>query len=100
MKPPDEGEKKAPGKAFPVIALSLVLIAGLAGPLRGDEKPKRGDYPRCQEECLSQLRSRMAALSEEYKRTENKLLYEQEVERARYHYDDCIDRCRIRYSVK
>jgi hypothetical protein len=42
----------------------------------------------------------MAQLSESYKKTGDRLSYEEQVEKARSVYDDCIDNCRDRYPVK
>ncbi len=85
-------------KLVPIV-LALVVCAGVAGAAAPD-RPKRGDYPRCQDECLVRLRKTMNELSGEYERTGNRLLYENKVERARGGYDDCIDACRERFPVK
>jgi hypothetical protein len=77
-----------------------VLFAALSLSAHAAEVPRRGDYPRCQEECLDRLKKTMNELSGEYERTENRLLYEKRVEQARGTYDDCIDACRERYPVK
>ncbi len=85
-------------KRLVLIVLALALCAGAA--LAGPDKPRRGDYPRCQDECLLRLKRTMSALSEEYEKTGNRLLYESKVEQARAGYDDCIDACRERFPVK
>ncbi len=82
-----------------LIVLALVLCAGVASSATPD-RPKRGDYPRCQDECLTRLKETMNQLSGEYEKTGKRLLYEKGVEQARYTYDDCIDTCRERYPVK
>lgn len=83
-----------------ILLYVLVLIAGFSVPAHTAERPKRGDYPRCQEECLVRLKKTMAELSAEYEKLGNRLLYENKVEQARGSYDNCIDACRQRYPVK
>jgi hypothetical protein len=79
--------------------LALVLCTGIASAAAPD-RPKRGDYPGCQQECLVRLKKTMNQLSAEYERTGNRLLYENRVEQARVVYDDCIDACKERFPVK
>jgi hypothetical protein len=64
------------------------------------EQSKRGNYPQCQEECLSMLKKRMAGLSESYKNTGKRLEYEASVEEARLDYDLCIVNCKALLPVK
>ncbi len=82
------------------IVVALALCTGLAGVVPAADKPKRGDYPRCQDECVVQLKTNMRISSDDYQKTGNRLLYEQRVEQARGAYDTCIDMCRERYPVK
>ncbi len=81
------------------IVLALVVCGGAVQATASD-RPRRGDYPRCQEECLARLKKTMGDVSGEYEKTGDRLLYENRVEQARYAYDDCIDTCRVRYPVK
>ena len=81
-----------------ILLLCTLLVAlqpGYAG-----EKGTRGDYPRCQEECLSHLNKHMTEASDDYKKTANRLLYAELVGQARDDYDRCIDNCREIYPVK
>lgn len=85
-----------------ILSAILLLFAFSTGlqPAYPNDKPTRGDYPKCQEECLSRLNKRMTELSDMYNKTENKLQYEELVDQARDDYDRCITNCRKIYPVK
>lgn len=83
-----------------IVLLALLLSAAFPTLSNASGKAKRGDYPQCQEECLSRLRKRMAQVSEEYRSKVNRLLYEERVEQARIDYNDCIVNCKEPRPVK
>jgi hypothetical protein len=85
------------------VARTLLLFsfsALLITSSRAAEEPKRGDYPYCQESCVSLLVKRMADLSKEYQKNGNRLSYEEQVGEARSAYDSCIENCREARPVK
>jgi hypothetical protein len=86
-------------KIWPIV-LTFALCAGAAGIGRAAETPKRGDYPKCQETCVLQLKTRMTGLSDDYGKSGNRLVYEERVGQARSAYDSCIDNCREPLPVK
>jgi hypothetical protein len=80
--------------------LALVLYALPVTMSRADEKAVRGDYPRCQEDCLIRLQNRMTQLSEEYRKVGDRLRYQESVERARLDFDSCVENCKELIPVK
>ncbi len=87
-------------KRIAAVLFALVLCTILLTPSNGSEKPGRGDYPQCQDKCVTQLEKRMTDLSEEYKKQGGRLSYEERVEQARSDYDSCINRCKEPLPVK
>jgi|WetSurMetagenome_2_1015567.scaffolds.fasta_scaffold200173_1 hypothetical protein len=83
-----------------VLSFALAMCAAFACTSRASEKPKRGDYPHCQEQCVDQLRERMSKISDDYDKTANRLLYQELVEKARLDYDSCIENCKELLPVK
>jgi hypothetical protein len=83
-----------------IVLLAFAICTTLVWAAGSSDSAKRGDYPACQRWCLDRLEKRMADYFEEYKRTGDKLAYEERVERARLDYDDCITNCKVLIPVK
>lgn len=63
-------------------------------------KAKRGEQPRCQEECLATHSARMKLLSEEYAKIGDKMKYQDAVEDEASRYFRCLTNCRELMQVK
>ena len=57
-------------------------------------KGKRGDVPHCQEECLSSHTGKMKEFSEEYRKTQDWMAYQNGVEKEADNYSTCLTNCR------
>jgi hypothetical protein len=75
---------------FPILVMVSSTIA----------KTKRGEEPRCQEECLATHSASMKLLSEEYLKTDNKMKYQDGVENEASRYFQCLTNCREVLPVK
>ncbi len=87
-------------KNIAVVLLAALLCVSFLSLSHGAENAKRGHYPQCQDNCLAKLEKRMADLSENYKKTGLRLVYEDSVEQARAEYDECIAACKQPLPVK
>jgi hypothetical protein len=87
-------------KRMLIVLTVIVLCATLVWSATNSDTAKRGDYPGCQKWCLDRLEKRMADYAEEYRRTGDKMAYEERVEQARLDYDDCITNCKMPVPVK
>jgi hypothetical protein len=65
-----------------------------------DDRKIRGDYPRCQQECLQELQQGMSRLSEAYVKNGDRLRYEEQVEEVNGVYDRCLRDCKELIPVK
>ncbi len=84
-----------------IVLLALILYTAFMMATDASEPAKkRGDYPRCQTVCLDQLEKRMTELSEGYKKTGDRLAYQERVEQAGLDYDRCIQDCKELLPVK
>jgi hypothetical protein len=61
---------------------------------------KRGDFPRCQEECLHKHRQHMERLIEDGRHTRNGLQFQEQVDREVAEYSACLNDCRELMPVK
>ncbi len=61
---------------------------------------RRGEYPRCQDECLAKLEERMKECDDSYRRKGGRQIYEEQVKAARLAFDECIDRCEYPFPAK
>jgi hypothetical protein len=91
-------------KRYPEISSSLIFAIiysfVVAIPCLATEKPKRGDYPRCQELCVTRLGERLAELAESLRKTGKTLVYENLVEQSKEDFDGCIETCKQPHPVK
>ena len=92
-------------KRFPLptgLALLWVLLLSVAFflPSRVLADTKRGDDPRCQEECLKEHVGKMRLLSEEYTKIRNKIGYQDQVEIELHNYSRCLTNCRDLLPIK
>jgi hypothetical protein len=91
-------------KRFLITALIGLLAASACSCSKAysetQEKPKRGNDPWCQKECLKEHSERMAALEERLSRTGNKLAYQDLVEEEEGRYARCLTNCREVIPVK
>lgn len=62
--------------------------------------PNRGQFPECQEECLKQHTEEMHRVAEKYKKTNESLQYQDDVQNLGLQYEACLDNCRQLYPVK
>jgi hypothetical protein len=86
--------------AGPVLLWILLLFVALFLPTRVLADAKRGDEPRCQEECLREHTAKMGLLSEEYAKSKNKPGYQDQVESELRNYSRCLTNCRELLPVK
>jgi hypothetical protein len=63
-------------------------------------KGKRGDEPRCQNECLKEHSEKMAMLEKSLSKTGDKLAYQKQVEREENRYARCLTNCREVVPIK
>jgi len=69
--------------------------------LKADQlKPQRGDFPKCQETCLSFHRTKMETIINDYVHLQEKISFQDSVDKALTQYKDCIDNCRDPMPVK
>ena len=69
--------------------------------LKADQlKPQRGDFPKCQETCLAVHRTKMETIINDYVHPQDKILFQDSVDKALTQYKDCIDNCRDPMPVK
>jgi hypothetical protein len=73
--------------------LSMLTVIGYAA-------AKRGDAPRCQTECLAQHRSNIEKLMNNYEKTQNKVDFQEHVDKAVEEYRECVENCRELMPVK
>jgi hypothetical protein len=60
----------------------------------------RGDYPRCQQECLAELDKEMAQASDSFSKDKNSFSYEERVEEVNRKYNQCLSNCKKPMPVK
>jgi hypothetical protein len=78
---------------FSLLSTVLTLRADLL-------KPQRGDFPKCQETCLAVHRTKMETTINDYVRLQDKISFQDSVDKALIQYKDCIDNCRDPMPVK
>jgi hypothetical protein len=59
----------------------------------------RGDYPKCQQDCLNQLDKDMKQASDILS-TDGRLIYEDKIEEVNQKYNQCITDCKTPTPVK
>jgi hypothetical protein len=90
-----------PWKKNMVILSFLCALGSLILPTHAfASEPKRGDFPACQEECLRKHKHRLDSAWEDYKKTDDRVAYQDRVETAADTYQSCLNNCRIPISVK
>jgi hypothetical protein len=87
------------GRGF-IILMAILLCIGLLFPPPSYAKPKRGEEPQCQEECLREHCRTMKELSEGLLKTGNRREYQDLVEQAVSSYSSCLTNCREVLPVK
>jgi hypothetical protein len=63
-------------------------------------KEKRGDAPRCQNECLKKHSEKMAMLEKDLSKTGNRFAYQDQVEQEENRYARCLTNCREVVPIK
>jgi hypothetical protein len=84
----------------PVLLWILLLSVAFFLPTGVLADTKRGDEPRCQEECLREHTEKMGLLSEEYAKSRNKPGYQDQVEIELRNYSRCLTNCRGLLPIK
>ena len=77
--------------------LALCVAIALTG---SRAETRRGDAPRCQEECFTHYAAQMKKLVEQFKRTGNKPEYEDMIDQALSAHQECLTNCREPMPVK
>jgi hypothetical protein len=67
---------------------------------RNENKGKRGDEPRCQNECLKEHSEKMILLDKSLSKTGDKLAYQEQVEQEENRYAHCLTNCREVVPIK
>jgi hypothetical protein len=96
----DVSVKRFPLPAAPVLLWVLLLSVAIFLPARVLADAKRGDEPRCQEECLKEHVDKMKLLSKEYTKIRNKIGYQDQVEIELHNYSRCLTNCRDLLPIK
>jgi hypothetical protein len=65
-----------------------------------ENKEKRGDPPRCQNECLKEHSKKMAVLAKDLSKTGNRFAYQDQVEEEENRYARCLTNCREVIPIK
>jgi hypothetical protein len=78
---------------FSLFSILVVVSSTIA-------EAKRGEQPRCQEDCLATHSTRMKLLSEECLKTGDKMKYQDAVEDEASRYFQCLTNCRALLPVK
>jgi len=91
--------KKLPSKELVFFVLLSLLSVHVMVPL-ATAQTKRGEEPRCQEECLASHSASMKLLSEDYAKTGSKAKYQNAVEGEASRYVACLTNCRELMPVK
>jgi hypothetical protein len=82
-----------------VLIVALICIGSSLPPV-AYAKAKRGDDPKCQEECLEEHVRCMKELSNELLSTGHKMVYQDRVGEAASRYLYCLTNCREVLPVK
>ena len=83
---------------FWVVAVLVLFLSIL--PVIGYTAAKRGDAPQCQTECLTQHRSNVRKLINNYEKTQSKADFQERVDKAVEAYRMCIENCKELMPVK
>jgi hypothetical protein len=88
-------------RACIVLVCFVISLFCTVLPLIADEmKPHRGDFPKCQETCLTMHKAKMYQLITDYAQRHEKISFQDGVDKALSEYKNCIDNCREPMSVK
>ena len=90
-------------KHFRIIAASLASISFFivaAVPAVASETSMRGNYPACQNRCLSEHTKKVQIISERYARENNLEDFHDSIEIAVAQYAECIQGCKMVLPVK
>jgi len=89
-------------KHFRIIAASLASIPLFIGalPAVALETSMRGNYPACQNRCLSEHTKKVQIISERYARENNLEDFHDSIEIAVAQYAECIQGCKMVLPVK
>jgi hypothetical protein len=89
------------------LARALIALTGIILFLTGSSSlsivsyaAKRGDFPRCQEECFCRHRQHMEKLFEHGKHTQNGIQFQEQVDQEVAEYSACLNDCRELMPVK
>jgi hypothetical protein len=83
-----------------IILIGLAFCFGRLSAAGAPGKGQRGDTPYCQEDCLRRHSDKMKQLSEEYRKTQNWMAYQEGVEKEIRDYSSCLTDCRELMPVK
>lgn len=90
-----------PKSLYFFLGCQMLMVMTHAFPLGAEEmKPHRGQFPQCQETCLSTHQLRMEKLMKEYERQHEKVVYQEGVDKAVSDYKECITNCREPIPIK
>jgi hypothetical protein len=92
--------KRFPLQTGALLLWVLLLSVAFVLPTRAVADTKRGDEPRCQEECTKAHVDKMKLLSEECTKTGNKMGYQDQVETELHNYSRCLTNCRELLPIK
>lgn len=96
-------ERSIAQKHFRVVFASLVifsLLMGAAMPVAGHAISLRGNYPACQNRCLSEHAKKIQIINERYTREGNMQSFQDSIDIAVEQYAECIDECKMVLPVK
>jgi hypothetical protein len=84
-----------------LIVGSILMVLTIVKPCYALGSGKmRGDYPKCQQECLEQLDKDMAQASGDFVKDKNRIFYEEKVEKVNQKYNQCLNSCKEPMPVK
>lgn len=90
-------------KHFRVLFASLgifSLLTGVAMPVAVHAISLRGNYPACQNKCLSEHKKKIQIINERYTRDGNMRSFQDTIDIAVEQYVECIDECKMVLPVK
>jgi hypothetical protein len=88
---------------FRMIAVSLVSIPFFIGavlPAVASETSMRGDYPACQNRCLSEHIKNVQMINEQHARGNTIHYFQDLIDIAVAQYTECIQGCKMVFPVK
>ena len=80
-----------------VLFFSIVMATDVSG---DEDKPHRGEFPKCQVSCLAEHTKNIEKLVAAYEADRGKFSFQDSVDSAVSKYRVCIDNCRYLLPVK